>query len=213
MTPSALKRRSFLQGSLLVAAVIGSTPAVAAEAAKPKFDESFDVIVVGSGIAGTMAALSAADKGANVLMIEKMSRLGGTSRISGLNFACVGSPAQKAKGVKDTPEQLASDMYKVSGNMGDYEKALEMAKNTARAEAFMTQRGVKWDGRLLKLGGHSQPRVLVSEGDGAGLLNALWTYMKGLKNVTVRTHVKADEVLFNDKGVAVGVKVREKIFL
>ena len=62
-----------------------------------------------------------------------------------------------------------------------------MAKNTARAEAFMTQRGVKWDGRLLKLGGHSQPRVLVSEGDGAGLLNALWTYMKGLKNVTVRT--------------------------
>lgn len=212
MTTSALKRRSFLQGSLLAAAVIGSTPAVAAEAAKPKFDESFDVIVVGSGIAGTMAALSAADKGANVLMIEKMSRLGGTSRISGLNFACVGSPAQKAKGVKDTPEQLASDMYKVSGNMGDYEKALEMAKNTARAEAFMTQRGVKWDGRLLKLGGHSQPRVLVSEGDGAGLLNALWTYMKGLKNVTVRTHVKADEVLFNDKGVAVGVKVREKYF-
>ena len=62
-------------------------------------------------------------------MIEKMSRLGGTSRISGLNFACVGSPAQKAKGVKDTSEQLASDMYKVSGNMGDYEKALEMAKN------------------------------------------------------------------------------------
>ncbi len=70
MTTSALKRRSFLQGSLLAAAVIGSTPAVAAEAAKPKFDESFDVIVVGSGIAGTMAALSAADKGANVLMIE-----------------------------------------------------------------------------------------------------------------------------------------------
>ena len=48
MTTSALKRRSFLQGSLLAAAVIGSTPAVAAEAAKPKFDESFDVIVVGS---------------------------------------------------------------------------------------------------------------------------------------------------------------------
>ena len=31
MTTSALKRRSFLQGSLLAAAVIGSTPAVAAE--------------------------------------------------------------------------------------------------------------------------------------------------------------------------------------
>ena len=46
MTTSALKRRSFLQGSLLAAAVIGSAPVAAAEAAKPKFDESFDVIVV-----------------------------------------------------------------------------------------------------------------------------------------------------------------------
>lgn len=45
MTTSALKRRSFLQGSLLAAAVIGSAPVAAAEAAKPKFDESFDVIV------------------------------------------------------------------------------------------------------------------------------------------------------------------------
>ena len=74
MTTSALKRRSFLQGSLLAAAVIGSAPVAAAEAAKPKFDESFDVIVVGSGIAGTMAALSAADKGANVLMIDEPPR-------------------------------------------------------------------------------------------------------------------------------------------
>lgn len=95
---------------------------------KPSFDETFDIIVVGSGIAGTMTALSAAEQGSKVLMIEKMSRLGGTSRISGLNFACVGSPAQKAKGIQDSPEQLASDMYKVSGSMGDYEKALEMGE-------------------------------------------------------------------------------------
>lgn len=210
MKTFSLKRRSLLQGSLALVASVSSTASFAKE--KNAFDETFDVIVVGSGIAGTMAALSAADKGANVLMIEKMSRLGGTSRISGLNFACVGSPAQKEKGIQDTPEQLAKDMYKVSGNMGDYEKALEMAKNTARAEAFMTQRGVKWDGRLLKLGGHSQPRVLVSEGDGAGLLKALWNYMSGLKNVTVRTHVKADEVLLNDQGTAIGLKVREKYF-
>ena len=71
MTTSALKRRSFLQGSLLAAAVIGSTPAVAAEAAKPKFDESFDVIVVGGGHAGTEAAGAAA----------RMGLCGGTMRL------------------------------------------------------------------------------------------------------------------------------------
>ena len=208
---SSLCRRKFLQTAAAAAAAAVSAGGAQAQD-KPSFDETFDIIVVGSGIAGAMAALSAAEQGAKVLMIEKMSRLGGTSRISGLNFACVGSPAQKAKGIQDSPEQLASDMYKVSGSMGDYEKALEMAKNTARAEAFMTARGVKWDGRLLKLGGHSQPRVLISEGDGAGLLNALWKYMEGLKNVTVRVHCKADEVLFDDKKAVAGLKVRENYY-
>ena len=57
----------------------------------PKFDEVYDVVVVGSGIAGTMAALVAAKNGAKTLLIEKLNRLGGTSRYSGLDFACVGS--------------------------------------------------------------------------------------------------------------------------
>lgn len=205
-----IPRRLLLKSALLTAGV----PSIvfAAESQKTGFDKAYDVIVVGSGIAGTMAALAAADKGSSVLMIEKMSRLGGTSRISGLNFACVGSPMQKEKGVKDSPELLAKDMYKVSGNMGDYQKALFMAQNTARAEKFMTDRGVRWDGRLLKLGGHSVPRVLVSEGDGAGLLNALWKYMSSLKNVTVMTHAKADEVLFDSNGRADGLVVRENYY-
>ena len=115
-----------------------------------KFDSVYDVIVVGSGVAGTIAAIAAAEKGASVLLIEKMSRLGGTSRISGLNFACVNSPAQKEKGIQDSPEKLADDMFRVSGGMGNYEMALEMAKNTSRAEKFLTDHGVQWDGRLLK---------------------------------------------------------------
>lgn len=134
-------RRSFLKSSAIVLGVTASCLVHASE--KKKFDETYDVIVVGSGVSGTIAAIAAAEKGSKVLLIEKMSRLGGTSRISGLNFACVGSPLQKKKGVQDSPEKLASDMYKVSGNMGDYQKALVMAQNTARAEKFMTDRGVE----------------------------------------------------------------------
>jgi len=177
-----------------------------------KFDSVYDVIVVGSGVAGTIATISAAEKGASVLLIEKMSRLGGTSRISGLNFACVNSPAQKAKGIQDSPEKLATDMFKVSGGMGNYQMALEMARNTARVEKFLTDHGVQWDGRLLKLGGHSVPRVLISKGDGAGLLGALWQRMESLKNVKVLLHTKADEIIINEKGEAVGVQAREGYF-
>lgn len=45
--------------------------------------ESFDVVVVGSGAAGAMAALRAADQGMKVLIVEKAQKFGGTSATSG----------------------------------------------------------------------------------------------------------------------------------
>lgn len=45
--------------------------------------ESYDVIVVGSGAAGVMAALRAADQGLSVLVVEKSPKYGGTSATSG----------------------------------------------------------------------------------------------------------------------------------
>lgn len=197
-------RRHFLAA----AAALPVAPSVLAAQDTAAWDETFDVVVVGSGVAGTIAAIAAAEKGANVLMIEKLNRTGGTSRFSGLNFACVGSADQVKRGIKDSPETLARDMFAVSGGVGNYQLALHMAKNTARVEKFLTDRGVRWDGRLLKLGGHSVERCLVPEGDGAGLLAALTKYMATLKNLTVRTCVKADEILFEGDRVS-GLLVRE----
>lgn len=201
-------RRNFLAAAALSAAAMPGAAALASTKTSAP-DEAFDVVVVGSGVAGTVAAITAAEAGARVLLIEKMNRLGGTSRFSGLNFACVGSPAQKAKGIKDSPEALANDMARVSGGFGNYALALHMAKNTARAEKWLVERGVRWDGRLLKLGGHSAERCLIPEGDGAGLLAALWKHMTGLKNLVVRTNVKVDDVMMDKTGCAVGVCVRE----
>ena len=45
--------------------------------------ESFDVVVVGSGAAGAMAALRAADHGMKVVIVEKAHKFGGTSATSG----------------------------------------------------------------------------------------------------------------------------------
>jgi 3-oxosteroid 1-dehydrogenase len=45
--------------------------------------ETFDVVVVGSGAAGAMAALRAADQGLKALIIEKAQKFGGTSATSG----------------------------------------------------------------------------------------------------------------------------------
>src|SRR5262245_11553800 len=51
-------------------------------AVKP-WDEVVDVIVIGSGGTALTAAIAAADAGADVLVLEKSSRVGGTTAVSG----------------------------------------------------------------------------------------------------------------------------------
>ena len=48
-----------------------------------EFDEQFDVIVIGYGFAGALAAITAADRGAKVLLAEKAENPGGISICSG----------------------------------------------------------------------------------------------------------------------------------
>lgn len=45
-----------------------------------------DVVVIGGGTAGVFAAVSAADAGASVLLVEKNGVLGGTMTVGGVNF-------------------------------------------------------------------------------------------------------------------------------
>jgi len=47
------------------------------------YSKAFDVVVVGSGAGGMLAACRAADQGLSVLVLEKSSQYGGTSAISG----------------------------------------------------------------------------------------------------------------------------------
>lgn len=52
------------------------------------FDEAFDVIVVGFGFGGAAAAIEAHDRGARVLLIEKMPHPGGISICAGGGIRC-----------------------------------------------------------------------------------------------------------------------------
>jgi hypothetical protein len=87
-------RRDFLKGSMAgaVGFVAASTTGVAIGAPKRKpsaganVANKVDVLVVGGGTAGTIAAIQAGRAGAKTLLIERNSKLGGTTTTGGVSF-------------------------------------------------------------------------------------------------------------------------------
>lgn len=213
-----MDRKTFLQAGLVGAATAVATlsgaarPAFAAEptanAEGEGFDEVVDVVVVGSGLAGTVAAVAAAEAGAKTLLLEKMEYFGGTSRVSGLNFACTGSDEQAAAGIEDDPELLFQDMRKVADDYGDPELARVVATRTPDFYRFLKDRGVEFK-QFKDGGGHSVKR-LVWAGGGRFLLDPLYEHMdKELADaVEMRKRCKVDDLVIRD-GRVVGVEVRE----
>ncbi len=87
-------RRDFLQSGLLGTAAAGltiaSTSHVSAqaptEALEPEVTDDVDVLVVGGGTAGHIAAIQAARAGAKTLLVERGAQLGGASTTGGVSF-------------------------------------------------------------------------------------------------------------------------------
>lgn len=73
--------------------------------AEPGFGRTHDVVVLGSGCAGMMSALAAADHGADVALFEKADVLGGTTALSSGVAWLPANRYQADHGVFDSPEE------------------------------------------------------------------------------------------------------------
>ena len=91
-----------------------------------QFDEQYDVVVVGYGFAGAMAAIAACDAGARTLLIEKMSIPGGISICAGGGLRIAADADQafaylRATNAGATPDSLlrhfALEMTQLQGHV------------------------------------------------------------------------------------------------
>src|ERR1700761_5214436 len=84
--------------------------------------DSYDLVVIGSGPGGYIAAIRAAQLGMKVACVEKFTRLGGTC----LNVGCIPSKAllQSSEKFEEANHVLASHGVKVSGVSLDLETLL-----------------------------------------------------------------------------------------
>lgn len=85
------------------AMVKSNKDAILAEGGDPD-DKSYDIVVVGSGGAGLAAAIRAHDLGANVVIIEKMSVIGGNTNKASAGMNAAETKFQKLKGIIDSKD-------------------------------------------------------------------------------------------------------------
>ncbi|REN82958.1 FAD-dependent oxidoreductase, partial [Mycobacterium tuberculosis] len=82
-------------------------PATVSAETVTSWSDDVDVTVIGFGIAGGCAAVSAAAAGARVLVLERAAAAGGTTALAGGHFYLGGgTTVQLATGHPDSPEEM-----------------------------------------------------------------------------------------------------------
>jgi len=84
-----------------------------------RFEAEADVVVIGGGAAGLVAALSAAERGAAAVVLERDRLPRGSTALSAGLVPAAGTRFQRAKGIEDSPERFAADIAAKSKGAAD----------------------------------------------------------------------------------------------
>lgn len=203
-------RRQFLQRSGLVCAGLAGSASVSAmpTAKPPKFDETFDVVILGGGGAGLTAAVRLAEGGKNVLLIEKLAFCGGSSLICGGGVAVTETDLQRKAGITDSVETLYEDIMRTGGQLNDKAVVRAYAQASPEYYAWAMAHGMVLNTEHLSQSG-SVPRNLSVNTTKS--IEA-WGKLARKLGVDLRTGTKGERLLYDGtKERICGVQISSKL--
>jgi fumarate reductase flavoprotein subunit len=215
-TMSKLTRRDFLHRAAWAAASAGlAAPVLGARqptAAIGVPATPADVIVVGAGLAGLAGAITAADAGRRVLLIDKRYKPGGSAMGAGGSFSAANSRLQRLANIQDSPEQHFEDANRIGKGRADAELLRLYTRQAAPTQEWLEQLGVAFDRRGPRPAPEHElyriARTCDAEGGGPGYIAALTRQLDqriAAGTVVLRTETVARELVL-DQGRVAGVR-------
>ncbi|MDL2307341.1 flavocytochrome c [Desulfovibrio sp. OttesenSCG-928-C06] len=213
---SGLTRRDVLTGVAVAGVAVAAAgipfKEAAAAPAPQKWDQTVDVVVVGTGFAGLAAAIEASDAGASVLVIDKAAMIGGNSAIASGLYNCANPKLQKKLGIEDSPELHYQQTLAGGDYRGIPEKVRFYAENALSGLEWLEKMGVEFDPKVFAAVGATYPRshAPLNNGRGGAIISALKKQADARK-ITVKMNCALTAVI-RDKcieGEVLGVEVKD----
>ncbi|NGM68245.1 FAD-dependent oxidoreductase [Natronolimnobius sp. AArcel1] len=162
-------------------------------------DDTTDVLVVGSGIAGCAAALAAAREGSEVVLLTKAERPDGAST----DWAQGGISTTRGD-----PDALKEDIIAASDGTADHDAVDVLVENADEAveDVLLETLGIEFDGDedtdgfdYAREAAHSEERILhVDAATGTHILRPFLNYIDDHANIEVRQDTAALELITHE---------------
>ena len=110
--------------------------------------DKVDVIVIGSGAAGMSAAISAKDKGAKTVILEKMPIIGGNTLISSGVVNAPDEKNQKLQGIEDSNEWFYKQTLAAGHDKADPVLVKVLTDRSYQTIQWLESIGVKFKGSV-----------------------------------------------------------------
>lgn len=204
-----LSKRVFLKSGLaaaasLGAASIGTVVQASPEAAPGPWDATYDMVIIGAGAGGLMAAHYAAELGLKPIVFEKLKFIGGSSAICGGSISVANTLPQQEKGIKDSEELFIQEMLKVGKYKNDPALVEAHVKSISEVYDFIYNTLKAKPSTIRAVSGMSVPRAHLYYPP-AKLVNQIYNYVRQEQKVPFLLGTPVSRLIW-ENGKIVGVK-------
>ena len=166
-----------------------------------------DVIIVGAGISGLAAALDLGRGGAEVTVVDMASVFGGHAVMSQGSVSIVGTPAQEAAGISDSPDLAFQDFHQWGEDPNTEWVRYYVDHSRTEIYNWLIELGVRFS-EVVASSGNTVAREHQPVGRGIGLVSPIYRACLELDNIQFRWNVKVEQLL-TESGRVAGVRIRD----